>query len=800
MKPSHQSRRKQTTLGPRKTKTTQTPAHRRKQWWPVDSLCGQRIRIDNRGRKQREYNVVWAGTSDNGDSWPPSWEPRSNITRAALDAWHKKRTRVTNSTHRQEDTAVGIDDVDGSDSLIASSRAESHHHQDTSVDMEDVDRIDSTTAHTNANTKLDGLPQEILEKICEYVAQGEPTRLSLRAFACTNRMCHLGAKHELYSLAEIRVTGNADQLSKNVSQLERRLVDHERHLRMLEIWGGPSQQRAEDISTRDVANDVVDIRDLRAEEHYPCLLDEDAWQVIASFLRRLKEVYSVRLRDVVWVCQWSMPKCVLTALHDHQRDCRLHAHTLSLPSLYRSRPLLLSLEPEKEHPLATLSCLYSLLGPIVSTHTTCRQLLSRPVLFDMLLRYSPRVRHVYEYGGGHQLSQTRPWIHFRTPKEPEILTDIAPTTKVRLASLHTAFGHDEFPCRGMEDRLDLSVLVSLTLHFTIGENDGSHWDYLAELAEMGYFGALEELAVQDELESTGTPFSDVDMARFLRAVRPLQTIRLSSVGDETFTAMLNRHGTQLRILHLVQRCLTYEDVVNLSQTCRRVHDLRVGIPRTLGDEAEVDLYRLLGTMPVLAKLTLELYSMKGFTCTPKASIRWALLNTAVDGPHVLSIFDAIRTASRLAQPMLAELIIRFVDVSEQKGWRWCMGTRDVLDVLMAIALSWKVERTAQGILRDPPRVTRLRRKGWSIRNPLRHQCRESPNTGDWSMGQWREVWDELWPGPNGTWHSLPLANSQHSELRQTMLGELQHRMNQPEPVRRSEPTTRRSARLSDAAL
>jgi hypothetical protein len=89
----------------------------------------------------------------------------------------------------------------------------------------DMGHSDSTTAsarpesHTDANTMLFGLPPEVLQVTCEYLASCEPTKKSLRAFASTSKACLDITVPERFSHPQIRITDDATQLDKDVSLL-----------------------------------------------------------------------------------------------------------------------------------------------------------------------------------------------------------------------------------------------------------------------------------------------------------------------------------------------------------------------------------------------------------------------------------------------------------------------------------------------------------------------------------------------------------------------------------------------------
>jgi hypothetical protein len=107
---------------------------------------------------------------------------------------------------------------------------------------------------------------------------------------------------------------------------------------------------------------------------------------------------------------------------------------------------------------------------------------------------------------------------------------------------------------------------------------------------------------------------DHDLAStFLDSVPPLVGLRfVSDIDPATFEVLLKRHGPSLRRLWFPppqtdsKFIFAASQVADISQYCRRLEDLALSIPRSMGDAKEVQMYRGLGILPRLQTLSLAL--------------------------------------------------------------------------------------------------------------------------------------------------------------------------------------------------
>ncbi|RYO48298.1 hypothetical protein AA0116_g12662 [Alternaria tenuissima] len=624
---------------------------------------------------------------------------------------------------------------------------------------------------------LEKLRPELLQMIVEYVDALEPARQSLYAFACVSKFFKENTKFARRSIARVRVTDNPAQLQDNVSQLIEHLGENRTCVRMLEVLPPPSQSSARRIpGPEEVADRLVE--EHITTESNTTIPQEDHWKPIVDLLERnfVGTNGTGLLKDFVWGCSQAMPTSVIHALHNSQSRCRLHAHTFSLKSLYSEDPsnaTPLQLETEAERLLADSPCLHSLMGPIYQRrldHEPSRRLCAMN-LCELLSTHNLHIRHIHLLDG-HDLLNTcqRPWLEFCTPKGTDPRTKLDIHTEAHLLTLHAPDGFYPF-ARPNGILLDLSTLVSLTLYGTYSGDNLAYWFKRLPIGEKGALSALQELALQpdNQIYNYDSQRWDWNIATLLRGLRSLQRLRLFGAGKESFDVIPEHLGTHLRVLYLLHQPLSFSDVDNLSQSCQQVHDLRLGMHRTLGDSNEVKQYEFLGRMARLKKLSLDLHSVKDPVYKKPTTIRWALLSVAFDEEFAISVFEKIQSRSAQGESALVELVVRLANVDDtltciekdKKRCKFYIG--DLGDALIAIAQSWKIRYNPHETLSNRIRATKLKRESWSSRADAFFQrswgWNRQPKTA-WPAAEWERVWCEIWPMQDDTSHpyysSLPL--------------------------------------------
>lgn len=643
-------------------------------------------------------------------------------------------------------------------------------------------------------SKLTKLHPELVQIIGSYVATLEPARQSLYAFACVSKFFEENTRLARCSVVRVHVTDNPAQLQDNVSQLSEHLGKYIKNVRMLEVLPPPGQSSARRITGPE------EVADRLVEEHIATgsnttIPQEDDWKPIVNLLEKgfVGEKGGGLLKDFVWGCSQAMPTGVIHALHNFQPQCRLHAHTFSLESLYSEDPFnatQLQLETEAERLLAASPCLHSLMGPIYqrrSDDEPSRRLCAIN-LCELLSTHNLHVRHIHLFLNGHDLPNPyqRPWLEFGTPKGTDPRTKLDMQTEAHLLTLHAPDAFYPFANPDGRILLDLSTLVSLTLNGTYFGTNLAYWFKRLPIGEKGVLSALQELVLQpdtkDQMFDYDSQRWDRNIATLLRGLRSLQRLRLFGAGKESFNVILEHLGTHLRVLHLLHQPLSLSDVDSLSQSCQQVHDLRLGMHRTLGDSIEVKHYELLGRMARLKKLILDLHSVKDSVYKRPTSIRWALLNGALCEGLATSIFERIQSGSAQGKSALVELDVRLANVDDtltcmkkdnEKG-KFYEG--DLRDALNAIAPSWKIRYDPHETLSNRIRATKLKSEPWSSRaNAFLLRSwgwNDQPKTA-WPASKWERVWRQIWPMQDDTllayYSGLPLI-TKDPEQRANMLG------------------------------
>lgn len=712
-----------------------------------------------------------AGINDNGDSPLSPWGSFEGIDAMRLDAQSKKRVLGMDNLYRPENVAVNTDDVGCSGSTNASTRTESH---------------------TDANKILFDIPTEILVEICGYLAACEVTRQSLNNFALTSRRCCDTATPERFFRVRIYAS-SVTQLRDEVILLQNE--PRKVHVRTLEIFG-----QRDDAAWLEQESDHRDgawhYGFLQEDYTWPpprhectqrpcwaeisdsmmCTEKGEAWEPIATLLSELT------LNDLVWAFAGPMPHCILRDLQKFQADCRLHVHTFSFRSLYLdpSDPELevaIKMAIENERLLTNSPCLHSVMGP--SMLHDCQHL-QKTSLTQMLSTRTPQVRHVFLWPSGSLIldRSQRPWESFRTKREGGTTMTSTSMPEGRLASLRMStslIGNDLDMLRPF---LDPSNLTSLDLSH--GAQDSRYSGRsglagLADAAEKMTFQALRELAINlASYFDADRPnvHADESLERLLRALPPLETLRLQGAGDLTFSAIVHCHQSKLKHLVLLEQVLTLTDIRSMSLACLQVHELRVGLQRTKGDGVEVKAYQALGAMCALRLLTLDLYSFapsKEVLAAPQvgnhyfdnARIRNVLQNAAMDEMLARSIFNTIMHSRDLFPPVVT-IHMAYTGVKAL-----CRDREEVVAFkrgVRAIGQSWRLERDVQCRSDIKVNATRLRR----ITSKKAEEFLEEYSTVPVFMGRifldiWVPVWKDIWPGPKESWpknwESLPLCSA-----------------------------------------
>ncbi|KAG7286733.1 hypothetical protein NEMBOFW57_009045 [Staphylotrichum longicolle] len=328
-------------------------------------------------------------------------------------------------------------------------------------------------------------------------------------------------------------------------------------------------------------------------------------------------------------------------------------------------------------------------------------------------------------------------------------------------------------------RTDFSKLCRLTLPCYTASTDT-----LADIAARGDLTSLNALCMLD-IDAEGARA----VRRLLASLNPhsLQSLRLDGhVDDALFDTILDRHGESVQHLSLrpYPDYFSFEDENNppppppivltpdlcaqLREKCPNLEDVQLPVDRTLGDARECAVYRELGRLSRLRRLSLRLrYSVLPnedtldgsgeFSNTPeeipRAYLSQAFANAAVDAGLARAIFDLI-SSTRGGGLQHLQLL------PERKAGRYAPGVYDRLfqDLLRWFARSWSCERRSSGP--DVVEIRELHSHGtveagtqWQyLAGKSRHY------DGEEIYGEaFGDVWPQTTPRWWEDWKSIPLS-------------------------------------------
>jgi hypothetical protein len=207
---------------------------------------------------------------------------------------------------------------------------------------------------------------------------------------------------------------------------------------------------------------------------------------------------------------------------------------------------------------------------------------------------------------------------------------------------------------------DLSNLRTLVL--------ADVYDPVNLLKIAGLFPNLERLFIDPN--PTGRPWMHLktdhdDSIAAIRAFRPLKYLCLHSLRSiENLHRIVEQHGQSLKGLIIAPSGLArsqypridVSDIVQLATYCPNLEELRLQIKRSMGSQAECELYKALGKFSNLHSLVLDLHfdarlepARRHLDTEDLTVLRKTFINAATDEKLALGIWNMIKTnkASRL---------------------------------------------------------------------------------------------------------------------------------------------------------
>ncbi|KAK3899355.1 hypothetical protein C8A05DRAFT_18195, partial [Staphylotrichum tortipilum] len=515
--------------------------------------------------------------------------------------------------------------------------------------------------------KLDTLPWLARSLICDYLDDDDDDddhvsrcgrRSDLHAFSLTSRQCCAASASRRF--CQVRMTvATADELLRAL----------ERCADMLDRGGGGGRYRyvqrlkivRPEPDEEEDDDDEWERRRVRlwrlamprfcrpppglGLSGHPSKLKsttDEPWLALARFIGRLPA-----LKDLVWGFR-NMPQPVLTAVHA-AGACRLHMHGFWLDSVVVSRsgynPQVVDVDPD-DYALATSPALSSIVARVRTYEDDGRLNYAWEALLGIAAGAAPNLQHVW-------LSSSQPsdTIDLRQT----LLLGRPPAAPNNIFSPNAQAGSPRSLCfrnvgsGGWAARIDLSKLAHLKLGW-----DAAWVDVAARLV------SLRDLTLS--VDSYGAPA----VSQLLTTLNPnsLQSLCLyGHINEALFNTLLDQHGQSLRRLSLLHGnsppppfALTPAVAARLAEACPNVEFLELRMDRTRGDARECGVYRALGALPRLRRLSLTLrYTMYiskevleddgSFSYeteeVPRADLSRAFADAAFDAALARSIFDLV---------------------------------------------------------------------------------------------------------------------------------------------------------------
>jgi len=95
----------------------------------------------------------------------------------------------------------------------------------------------------------------------------------------------------------------------------------------------------------------------------------------------------------------------------------------------------------------------------------------------------------------------------------------------------------------------------------------------------------------------------------LEALNPLESLQMKGSGGKTFQTILNYYGAALRKLNIsnsISSTLSNEHIGELRGKCSKLQHVVIRIPKANNDIQEVNICHLLGSLPFLKQLSIEI--------------------------------------------------------------------------------------------------------------------------------------------------------------------------------------------------
>ncbi len=658
---------------------------------------------------------------------------------------------------------------------------------------------------SGSSTSLEVLPLHLLESICEYVAYCDSKRRSLFDFSLTSKYCCCATTPQRFARIIFTMRGNRKLRQdlarwneilrvdgrfghvRSVKVVGRLLTEQqeqqERYILFGIVAGDDKTSNSDDKASNsddkesNSDSDSDDEQDFCEFPQTPYWFNgsrprpknqeqkdalDQPWIPLAHFISRLSG-----LKDLVWACENQLPPCLLSTIHEHHPRSRLHIHTFSLRSLYQNKDHLHDIDPD-EFAIASSPCLTSLAVSHNPFDNDGNFNYNEEAVHRMIEGLAPNLASVCMWAV-HPGGSLGPWETYETPRPPWLgCFTQGPRDEVSKGHLQQLMlGSDRLNCQDIvawSHRTNLDELRSLKLITRISLEA---IETLTVLAREGQFKSLRQLLLVLTADDHEQRIQlDGATSLFLEALAPLEDIYLTGFwGHATFNAILNHHGSSLRKIRLeqspIQRMqkdsfiVSRHRVEEIAQACPNLANVELFIPRTQGDEHEVAIYRALGRMKKLKRVSLFVNNLKlsvsnfGLPIISPGpdqdatteDIRKVFINAAIDSSLAISIFRIISADN----PRFERLTLKFLGANS-----YGFGNMNsvLMDILQWIGRNWVCKKNRGEIIAKELEKNKRIEEGGNMELYIEDR-------------RYEEVWRSIWPEKTGDWRkdwsSLPLS-------------------------------------------
>ena len=480
-----------------------------------------------------------------------------------------------------------------------------------------------------ARMPFSSLPIEIIQRIADYIEN--EYRPSLFTFSLASKACHKASTFLIFRRINITVHPHAtlrSEIDRLIEALSR--AESARYVQCITINGDiRPRPKSEDESELQWLqstgfNEILpDLGPLSQSRHYvvydePVIkkasMEDLSWAPVLSLIQVIPH-----LKDLIYDCKSQFPPSLLSTLHKHHPQCRLHHLS------FRFRTLLWGIPYPYEMELATSPSLYKVKLICTYRDSDYDDDFNEEAIMDLAAGLAPNLKEIinvnimaYRSGRDHRRKESWHGLPGSRHETKGSLTSLtlkgaSLSSQEELQSWAT---HTDFTCL---QHLDLGLSYDFSSRALSGET--MKW-----LAQNHSFAQLRTLKVSLDRDHVfqDRPHYSEDAVSFFQALEPLEQLFVHGpIDSQIVDAILSRHGKTLHKLSLrplespytygigrdpqeVPMEFTKEHLTQIQAQCPILEDLSITIKRDTSSPSEASMYKCFSKMKSLRSLFLTL--------------------------------------------------------------------------------------------------------------------------------------------------------------------------------------------------